>query len=182
MQRTLAEKIATTVRQREAVRFLGTDPVLGDDRVDRRSTSCLDGAQLSYGATLSGGLAACHPVLVGSRRKQVFRPTLRQQVVPRRCANARPMLPWHTHPLASSLAKSETPTAGSSSLSIVSSHKSRSIGKGRKIVTIEGCRRDRNGRRHEFIAVIQWRPTGPQRTYVVAIERFATQAPPQRQE
>jgi hypothetical protein len=30
--------------------------------------------------------------------------------------------------------------------------------------------------------VIQWRPTGPQRTYVVAIERFATQAPPQRQE
>jgi len=39
----------------------------------------------------------------------------------------------------------ETPTAGSSSLSIVSSGVFRSIGKGRKIVTMQGCRCDREG-------------------------------------
>ena len=58
--------------------------------------------------------------------------------LPRRCANARPNLPWHTHPLASSLATFDTPTAGSSSLSIVSSRKFGSIGKGRKITTMQG--------------------------------------------
>ena len=65
---------------------------------------------------------------------------------PRWCANTRPSqkpvqtAPWHTLPKASSLATFETPMAGSSSLSIVSSPIFGSIGTGGKNTTMRGSR------------------------------------------
>jgi len=47
------------------------------------------------------------------------------------------MSPWHTHPKPDPWPFFDTPMAGSSSLSIVSSPKIGSIGKGRKITTMQ---------------------------------------------
>ena len=148
----------------------GTGSVLGAGRVDHGSTSCPDGALSPYGATVCSGLAAYHPVLVGGRRKQVLEPDFRRQVESETvCQCPAKAFPWHTHPLANSLATIETPTAGSSSLLIVSSGTFRSIGKGGKIITMQGCRRDSGWRSPAERGILDQARAWRQESYVVAL-------------